>query len=87
MSQPLLSVENLRTYFHMGPAVAKSVDGVSFVVNAGETVGIVGESGSGKTTVARCIARLIDPTSGAIRIGNVDFAALSESRQIGRAHV
>ena len=50
----------------------------------GETVGIVGESGSGKSTVARCIARLIEPTSGAIRIGDVDVARLSQGRL--RAH-
>jgi peptide/nickel transport system ATP-binding protein len=43
-------------------------------------VGIVGESGSGKTTVARCIARLIQPTSGSIRIGDVDVATLPERR-------
>ena len=61
MSQPLLSVEDLRTYFHMGTAVAKSVDGVSFVVNAGETVGIVGESGCGKSVTALSILRLIQP--------------------------
>ena len=61
MSDPLLSVENLRTYFHMSSAVARSVDGVSFVVNAGETVGIVGESGCGKSVTALSILRLIQP--------------------------
>ena len=61
MSEPLLSVENLRTYFHMSSALARSVDGVSFVVNAGETVGIVGESGCGKSVTALSILRLIQP--------------------------
>ena len=59
MSEPLLSVENLRTYFHTGSGIAKSVDGVSFTVNAGETLGIVGESGCGKSVTALSILRLI----------------------------
>ena len=59
MSQPLLSVENLRTWFHTASGVARSVDGVSFVVNAGETLGIVGESGCGKSVTALSILRLI----------------------------
>jgi ABC-type oligopeptide transport system ATPase subunit len=55
-------------------------ENVDITVRRGETVGIVGESGSGKTTVARCVARLIEPTSGTIRIGDVDVAHLPESR-------
>lgn len=51
---------------------------VSFDLAKGRTLGIVGESGSGKTTVARCIMRLIDPTSGAIRVGGTDIASLSQ---------
>ena len=68
--------------------VVKAADSVTLEVRRGETVGIVGESGSGKTTVARCVARLIEPTSGAIRIGNVDVALLPE-RQLRphRKHV
>jgi oligopeptide/dipeptide ABC transporter ATP-binding protein len=61
MSQPLLSVENLRTYFHTPSSVARSVDGVSFVINPGETLGIVGESGCGKSVTALSILRLIQP--------------------------
>ena len=64
--------------------VVQAAESVDIVVRRGETVGIVGESGSGKTTVARCVARLIEPTSGAIRIGDVDVARLPESRL--RAH-
>jgi peptide/nickel transport system ATP-binding protein len=60
--------------------VVKAAQGVDIVVRRGETVGIVGESGSGKSTVARCIARLVEPTSGAIRIGDIDVAHLSEGR-------
>ena len=64
--------------------VVRAAENVDITVRRGETVGIVGESGSGKTTVARCVARLIEPTSGTIRIGDVDVAHLPESRL--RAH-
>lgn len=70
----ILEVEDLRQYFPikaglMNRTIAhvKAVDGVSFYVKPGETVGLVGESGSGKTTTGRCIIRLYDPTSGSIR--------------------
>ncbi|MBV1696360.1 MAG: ABC transporter ATP-binding protein [Hyphomicrobiales bacterium] len=58
----------------------KAAQDVSIEVRRGETLGIVGESGSGKSTVARCIARLIEPTAGAIKIDGTDIAALPESR-------
>ena len=64
--------------------VVKAAQEVDIVVRRGETVGIVGESGSGKSTVARCIVRLVEPTSGVVRIGDTDVAHLSESRL--RAH-
>jgi ABC-type oligopeptide transport system ATPase subunit len=68
---PLLQVENLRVHFPVRRGVMgrvashiKAVDGVSFHIGAGETLGLVGESGCGKTTVGRAILRLIPATSG-----------------------
>jgi peptide/nickel transport system ATP-binding protein len=59
MTEPLLSVENLRTWFHTGKSIAKAVDGVSFSIGPGETLGIVGESGCGKSVTALSILRLV----------------------------
>jgi peptide/nickel transport system ATP-binding protein len=58
----------------------RAADNVSLRVRRGETLGIVGESGSGKTTVARCLARLVMPSGGAVRLGGTDIAALPERR-------
>jgi peptide/nickel transport system ATP-binding protein len=55
----------------------KAANDVNLIVRRGETLGVVGESGSGKSTVARCIARLVDPTGGAILIEGADVAKLS----------
>jgi peptide/nickel transport system ATP-binding protein len=57
-------------------AAVHAAKDVALEVRRGETVGIVGESGSGKSTVARCIARLVEPDAGEIRVGEVDFGRL-----------
>lgn len=63
---PILQVRDLTKWFQSRGTTVRAVNGLSFEVHAGETVSLVGESGCGKSTTARCIVRLIDPTSGAI---------------------
>ena len=59
MSDELLQIKNLRTYFFTGPNPVKSVDGVNLAVDKGQTLGIVGESGSGKSVTSMSVMRLI----------------------------
>lgn len=80
----LLHVENLCVYFPIRRGLfsgvrgyVKAVDGVSFTIRRGETLGLVGESGSGKTTTGRAILRLIEPTDGRILFDGTDVRALS----------
>ncbi len=78
---PILTVTNLRKEFRVrSRGVSKTltaVDGLDLTLYAGQTVALVGESGSGKSTVARCIARLIEPTDGDVLLDDVSLAHLS----------
>ena len=62
----LLEVKDLKTYFHTRRGVIKAVNGVSYSVDAGRTLGIVGESGSGKTTLLNILAAFIPPVAGVV---------------------
>ena len=84
--QPILSVRDLKVHFPIKGGVlqrtvdyVKAVDGISFDVPRGQTVGLVGESGSGKTTTGRAIARLVPITAGTIRYDGQDMAHLSRA--------
>ena len=83
MTAPLLELDHLRTSFYTDTGIARAVDGVSFRVGAGETVGVVGESGCGKSVMALSILRLIRPPGriepgSAIRFEGHDLLALKE---------
>src|SRR6478736_6538451 len=83
----LLAVEDLQKYFPVTRglifqkevAQVKAVDGVNFTLEQGETLGVVGESGCGKSTMARCIARLLEPTGGKIIFEGRDITHLNRS--------
>ena len=72
--EPLLRVDGLEVHFPTPRGVVRAVDGVSFELRPGETLGLVGESGCGKSTTARGITRLIDPTGGQVHFEGRDLA-------------
>ena len=88
----ILEVQSLRKYFPIRKGFikktvghVKSVDGINFHINEGETLGLVGESGCGKTTTARCILRAMKPTEGKIQFkttdgSHIDLATLKEDQ-------
>ena len=73
MSETLLRVSGLKTYFYTASGVAKAVDGVSFSLNRGEVLGILGESGSGKSVTSNSIILLLPPQTGRIVAGEILF--------------
>ena len=85
MAEELLVVEDLEKHFPIKRGIifqkeigrVRAVDGVSFVVNKGETLGVVGESGCGKSTMARCVMRLLDPTGGKVVFDGQDITHLN----------
>ncbi|WP_024509208.1 dipeptide ABC transporter ATP-binding protein [Bradyrhizobium sp. ARR65] len=84
--RPLLEVSDLIKHYPVRAGVLRravgtvhAVDGVSFSLARGETLGLVGESGCGKSTVARSVLRLVEPTSGQIRIDGTDISGLSKA--------
>jgi ABC-type oligopeptide transport system ATPase subunit len=84
----ILEVNNLTKYFPITSgflrqkkvADVKAVDGVSFAIHRGETLGLVGESGCGKTTIGKCILQLYPPTSGEVIFDGKDLCQLSEKQ-------
>ncbi|MBR1123535.1 dipeptide ABC transporter ATP-binding protein [Bradyrhizobium lablabi] len=85
-TRPLLEVTDLVKHFAVRGGILRrqvgtvhAVDGVSFSLQPGETLGLVGESGCGKSTVARTVLRLVEPTSGAIKLNGEDIAGISKT--------
>ena len=83
---PVLEVDGLKKHFPVKKGLLRrtigqvlAVDGISFTVDEGETLGLVGESGCGKSTVARTVLRLLEPTAGSIRLGGSDITRLGKA--------
>jgi peptide/nickel transport system ATP-binding protein len=84
--EPLVAVTDLETHFPIRRGLLRrqvgavqAVDGVSFAIPRGQTLGLVGESGCGKTTVGRSMLRLVEPTGGSVRFAGTDLRGLSQA--------
>lgn len=77
----LVEIKNLKTYFKLDEGIVKAVDGVSFDIYRGETLGVVGESGCGKSITARSILQIVDPP-GRIVEGEIRYHRMDDSGQI-----
>ena len=77
---PILEVKDLKKYFKVGSGMLHAVDGVSFEINEGETLGVVGESGCGKSTLGRVILHLLDNTGGQILYRGEDITNVSQEK-------
>ena len=75
-----ISIENLSKTFHTNMGDVQAVSDVSFSLQKGSIVGLVGESGSGKTTLGRCILRLIEPSSGSVKLEGNNLLELSNKK-------
>ena len=78
--EPLLSVRELRTVYPSAHGEVAAVDGVSFDIRPGETLGLVGESGCGKSTLSKTLLRLLKPSSGQILLEGTDIAQLTDQQ-------
>ncbi|WP_054740367.1 ABC transporter ATP-binding protein [Cellulosilyticum ruminicola] len=76
----LLKVENVKKHFNVGGGTLKAVDGLSFDLYKGETLGLVGESGCGKSTAGRAVLRLYEPTEGKVTFDGVDVYSLPKKK-------